>query len=153
MKTFTSIAIIFIATYAISTRASAEEVYRSGDAYSQKPCANAVAVDVQDSRTPAQKAESDAKTRHETAQVTALDKARQKEEAQRHAENAKLAAAQAKKDASKPEATTTRNLGVKSTTASTGKAKKKTTRMKKEPVFFVANSPDEKQKTPKKRGK
>ena len=102
MKHITAFAIIFIASYVISTRASAEDVYRCGSTYSQKPCPDAVKVDVQDSRTPAQKAEADAKTQRETAQVQAVEKARQKEEAQQRAANARLAAADAKKAAAKP---------------------------------------------------
>lgn len=110
-------------------------------------------MEVQDSRTPAQKAEADAKTRHETAQVKELENAHQKEEAQRRAENAKLASAQARKVATKPHATVASAPGVKSAAASAGKGKKKTTKTKKEPEVFVANVPTDKPKGPNKTGK
>ena len=146
MKKLILTATIFIAIYSISTRASAEEVYRCGSNYSQKPCPNAVVVDVQDSRTPEQKAEADAKTRHETAQVKVLEMARQKEEAQRRAENAKLAAA-------KPRATAASAPALKSATSSAGKRRKKTVKIKNEPEFFAASAPNGKPKVTKKAGK
>ena len=153
MNKLIAFATVFIALYAISTRASAEEVYRCGSAYSQKPCPEAVVVEVQDSRTPAQKAQADAKTRHETAQVKELDKAHQKEEAQRRADNAKLAAAQARQAAAKPHASKASAPGVKSAAASASKSKKKTAKTKKQPEFFVANVPTDKPKAPTKTGK
>ena len=153
MKKLTIIATVFIATCALSTRASAQEVYRCGNAYSQKPCPEAVVVDVQDSRTAAQKAEADAKTRQETAQVKVLDKAHQKEEAQRRADNAKLAAAQARKAAAQPPIAAASAPNVKSATASKSKGKKKTAKTKKEPEFFVANAAADKPKPPAKTGK
>lgn len=153
MKTFTLIAILFIAFQSISTKSSAEEVYRCGSTYSQKPCPDAVKVEVQDSRTPTQKAEADAKTRAETAQVQAIEKAHQKEEVQRRADNAKLAAAQAKQAAAKPSKAASSEVGVKSATASASKGKKKSTKTKKEPEFFVASAALDKPKTPAKRKK
>ena len=139
MKYIASIAMIFIATNAIFARAGAEEVYRCGNTYSQKPCPDAVRVDVEDSRTPAQKAEADAKTQRETAQVQAIDKARQKEEAQQRAANAKLAAAEARKAAAKPhtKASAPKTDG---TVASAGKGKKKSAKTRKEPDLFVATA-------------
>lgn len=147
MKTSILIATLFIAAHAIPTRASAEEVYRCGSTYSQKPCPDAVRVDVQDTRTPAQKAEADAKTQRETAQVQAIEKARQKEEAQQRAANAKLAAAEAKKAAAKPRAKASAAQG---DTASASKGKKKTAKTKKEPEFFVASVAADKPKAPAK---
>jgi hypothetical protein len=55
-----------------------------------------VLVDVQDSRTPVQKAESDALIKRDAAAANAMEKTRLKEEAQQRADNAKLAAAAAK---------------------------------------------------------
>ena len=150
MKTSILIATIFVASCSVSTRASAEEVYRCGSAYSQKPCPDAVKVEVQDSRTPAQKAEADAKTRAETAQVQAIEKVHQKEEAQRRADNAKLAAAEAKKAAAKPHPKTSAPA-TDVATASASKGKKKTTKSKKkEPEFFVASVAADKPKAPAK---
>ena len=149
MKYITSTAIIFIATCSLSTRASAEDVYRCGSTYSQKPCPDAVKIDVQDSRTPAQKAEADAKTRAETAQVQTIEKAHQKEEAQRRADNAKLAAAEAKKAAAKPHPKASAPK-TDNTAAWAGKGKKKTAKTKKEPEFFVASAASDKHKAPAK---
>ena len=145
MKHITAFAIIFISSYAISTRARAEDVYRCGSAYSQKPCPDAVKVDVQDSRTPAQKAEADAKTQRETTQVQTMEQARQKEEAQQRAARAKLAAADAKKAAAKTH-TKTSAPKTDGTVASSSKGKKKTSRTKKETEFFVATAAADKPK-------
>lgn len=149
MKHITAFAIIFIAANAISSRASAEDVYRCGSTYSQKPCPDAVKIDVQDSRTLAQKAEADAKTQRETVQVHTVEKTRQKEEAQQRAANAKLAAADAKKAAAKTH-TKASAPKLESTAASTGKGKKVTSKKKKEPEFFVASAAADKPKAPAK---
>lgn len=149
MKHIVSIAIILISTYVVSTRASAEDVYRCGSAYSQNPCPDAVKINVRDSRTPLQKAEADAKTRAETAQVQTIEKAHKKEEAQRHADNAKLAAADAKKAAAKPH-TKASAPTTEGSHASVGKGKKKTAKAKKEPAFFVASAAADKPKVPAK---
>nr|WP_295772013.1 hypothetical protein [Rhodoferax sp.] len=149
MKHISAYAIIFIASYSISTRAGAEEVYRCGSTYSQKPCPDAVKVDVQDSRTPAQKAEADAKTQRETAQVHAIEKARQKEEAQQRTAQAKLAAADAKKAAARPR-TKASAPTTEGAHASAGKGKKKTSKTKKEPEFFVASAAADRPKAPAK---
>lgn len=146
MKIPTFIAILFIASHAVSTGANAEEVYRCGSTYSQKPCPDAVVVDVQDGRTPAQKAEADAKTRHETAQVNAIEKARQREEAQRRADNAKLAALEHKKSASKPKkAASSPDTADASATKSKSK-KSASKKLKKEPEVFIASAPTDKTK-------
>jgi type IV secretory pathway VirB10-like protein len=150
MKYISLIAIIFIASYAISTRANAEDVYRCGSTYSQKPCPDAVKVDVEDSRTPAQKAEADAKTQRETAQVHAIENARQKEEAQQRAARAKLAAADAKKAAANPRTKASAPTTTKGAHSSAGKGKKKTSKTKKEPEFFVASPAADKPKAPAK---
>jgi hypothetical protein len=89
-------AIFYIALCALSTGATGQNVYKCGNAYSQKPCADAVVVDVQDSRTPVQKAESDALIKRDAAAANAMEKTRLKEEAQQRTDNAKLAAAAAK---------------------------------------------------------
>ena len=147
MKLISSIAIILIAVGSIPTLASAQNVYRCGSSYSQNPCPDAVVVDAQDSRSQTQKVEADAKTRRETAQVLAIDKAREKEDARQRAAQAKLAA-EHKKSASKPkkaaspsEAADGSALKAKST-----KSVSKTQPMKKEPEFFVARTPPDKVK-------
>ena len=96
MKPSSLRAIFYIALCALSTGATGQNVYKCGNAYSQKPCTDAVVVDVQDSRTPVQKAESDALIKRDAAAANAMEKTRLKEEAQQRADNAKLAAAAAK---------------------------------------------------------
>ena len=102
MKLVQSVATVLIALCAIPTCAIGQNVYRCGNAYSQKPCADGVVVDVQDARTAEQKAESDALIKRDSAAANAMEKARLKEEAQQRADNAKLAAAAAKKASAKP---------------------------------------------------
>jgi hypothetical protein len=146
MKNITSIASILIATCTISTGAIGQDVYRCGNTYSQKPCPDAVLVDVQDARSKAQKAEADAKTRRESAQVHAIEKTRQKEEAQQRAAQAKLAAAQRKPPTPKSKKASSASDPVDASAPkgkSKGSASKK---QKKEPDFFIANAPADKPK-------
>jgi hypothetical protein len=100
MKPIVQFAIFLVAAYAFSTCARAQEVYRCGNTYSQKPCTDGVVVGVQDARTPDQKEQADALTRHDAAAANAMEKARLKEEAREYAANAKLAAAAAKRASS-----------------------------------------------------
>lgn len=101
MKFNTSIAIFLIALCAIDTWARAENVYRCGSSYSQQPCPEGVQVDVQDARTAAQKAESDAVIRRDSNTANAMERERLQKEARLQAANAK-AAARSKKTVSAP---------------------------------------------------
>lgn len=99
MKKFAPLfAIFLIASYAITTRANPQNVYRCGSTYSQTPCPDGVPVDVQDARTAQQKAETDAATRRNANAADAMERARLQEEAQQKRALAK--AARAKKPAS-----------------------------------------------------
>ena len=89
MKLLASFTIILIAICGAFTRASAQNVYRCGNSYSQAPCPDGVPVDVQDARTAEQKIQSDA--------ADAMEKKRLKEEAQWERQQAKAAAAARKK--------------------------------------------------------
>ncbi|MBK6591293.1 MAG: hypothetical protein IPG23_00430 [Burkholderiales bacterium] len=82
MKPLASFGIVFIAVIVVATGAAGQSVYRCGNTYSEKPCTDGVAVNVQDSRTPAQKRESDAATRRDVATTEALEQAKQREMAQ-----------------------------------------------------------------------
>lgn len=148
MKPHASLAIFLIALCGITTGASAEEVYRCGNAYSQKPCPDAVVVDVQDARSKTQKTESDAAVQREAAAGNAMEKARLKAEAQQRADNAKAASAQNKKTASRPKdaasAPAPGDASAPSSQPHKGHAKKKS--KKKEPDFFTARAPAEKPK-------
>jgi hypothetical protein len=132
MKHSLPIALFLIALCVVSTWANGQNVYRCGNAYSQKPCTDGVAVDVQDTRTPEQKAQSDALTKRDLAAANAMENARLKEEAQQRADNAKLAAVAARKASAKPESKPADSAAL----AHKAKAKKRSANKKKEPDFF-----------------
>ena len=69
-------AIILISTIALSTWVSAQNAYRCGNTYSQTPCPNAVPVDINDSRTSAQKKQTDAATAGSTKAGDTMEKSR-----------------------------------------------------------------------------
>ncbi len=145
MKLNTQVAIFYVALCALSTGTTAQNVYKCGNAYSQKPCADGVVVDVQDSRSAAQKAESDALIKRDSAAANAMEKTRLKEEAQQRADNAKLAAAAAKKVPVKSMDKPSKRPGgtVSSHKTSAGK---KSAKKKKESEQFAARSAAEKPK-------
>ena len=58
MRHISLITSILIALGSIPTGASAQNVYRCGSSYSQKPCPDAVVVDVEDTRSNSQKVEA-----------------------------------------------------------------------------------------------
>jgi hypothetical protein len=138
------IAIFLIAACALSTGVRSQDVYRCGNNYSQKPCPNAVVVDVQDARTQAQRAESDAAVQREVATGNAMEKARLQEEAQ---QRARLAASPSKTTPSKPKKTASASDTDGAGTAH-AKAKKGHAKRKKEPEYFTARGAAEKPKTP-----
>jgi hypothetical protein len=130
MKSFKHLVLTTAAALSVSQGASAQQVYRCGNSYSQTPCAGAVAVSTDDARTDVQRAEA--------RQALSSDKALAKElETRRHQEES-LALAREKALASlavahkKPE-------GKKTTEA---KATKKPGGLRtvkvKEPEFFTA---------------
>jgi len=132
MKHTTSLAAFLIAIFSISTGAFGQSVYRCGNTYSQKPCADGVQVDVQDARTPAQKAESEAAVRREASTANAMEKARLQEEAQLRAANAKPAAP------SKDKKKTTSKPAPPDAAPVDTKAHKTHAKKKKEPEYFTA---------------
>jgi hypothetical protein len=132
-----SIAIILIAACAASTRADAQKVYRCGGSYSQTPCPDGVPVEVQDSRTAEQKAQTDAATRRDASTADTMEHTRLREEAEREKARAKAEAAAKKKASAKP----ARNLdkpddGATAQPNSAAHAKKKKS---KEPEYFTAH--------------
>ncbi|MES2947205.1 MAG: hypothetical protein V4858_01575 [Pseudomonadota bacterium] len=148
MRHIASIAIFLIAICTLSTRASGQEVYRCGNSYSQKPCADGVVVDVQDARSAAQKAQADANTQRDTATANAMEKARLKEEAQRRATLEKLAAAEQKRAAAKPKKTASAPDETATNAKKSSGRKTASKQKKKEPDFFTASPPGEKTKPP-----
>ncbi|HNV60035.1 MAG TPA: hypothetical protein PKH72_10300 [Rhodoferax sp.] len=140
MKFSFIVAIALIASCVYSTRATGQNVYRCGNTYSQKPCADGIALDFDDARTAEQKAQSDAQIKHDAAAGNAMEKARLKEEAEQRAINAKLAAASAKASSAK-----TKDSSGGTKPANKPPHKKKSTK-KKEPKFFSTRTPTEKSK-------
>jgi len=80
MQIRTSIAIVLIATSALSTGAMAQNVYKYGDTYSQTPCPGGAIVDAADQRTPGQKTQADLATRRDARAADTLEKARLQQE-------------------------------------------------------------------------
>ncbi len=147
MKHTIRFATFFIACCSLSTGAQSQNVYRCGDTYSQKPCADAVVVDVGDPRSPAQKFQADAETHRESAAANAMEKARLKEEAQMRSDRAKLTQPQAKKTAT-PAQNAASAANATPTGAAPKQAQKRHTKKKKEPEFFTARSAAPKPKAP-----
>lgn len=141
MKKYLTVAPIFIAACAISTGAWGQKVYRCGATYSQTPCANAVAVQADDVRTPEQKLQADQATTRDAATASALEKARLKTEAQ--------AAAQGKPATKHRKSATAKDHQPTADTVAKKKGKKK-----KEAEFFTAKTATEEktgQQDPKKK--
>ncbi len=69
-------ALFFIAIGALSTWATAQNVYRCGDSYSQSPCAGGVAITVDDARDAAQKNQADEAARRDAKLAQTLEKDR-----------------------------------------------------------------------------
>lgn len=79
-------AFVLTALCALLVGAQAQEAYRCGNTYSQKPCPGGVAVNTDDSRTKEQKAAADATTKRDLRMADSMEKTRlQQEEAQRKA--------------------------------------------------------------------
>ena len=73
-------ATIFIASYALSTGAWGQKVYKCGSSYSQTPCADGTAIDVKDERSKDDKAAADQATKRDMKVANDMEKARLKEE-------------------------------------------------------------------------
>jgi hypothetical protein len=56
-------------------------IYRCGDSYSQQPCAGGSLIAASDSRSAAQKSQTDAATQRDAKAAAAMEKARMQEEA------------------------------------------------------------------------
>ncbi len=151
-----ALATIVIAIYSISTGAIGQNgVYRCGNSYSQKPCTDAVVVDVQDARTAEQKKQADATIRRDTATADAMEKDRLAQEARQRAAQAKQTAAEKKQSASKPQKTVTaKDTADTTATKSKGKGKKNTpAKHKLTPEVFIASAPTDKSKPSARPGK
>lgn len=149
-----SFATVFIALYSISTGASGQNgVYRCGNSYSQKPCADAVVIDVKDARTSEQKIQADATIRRDTATANTMEKERLAQEASQRAAQAKLTAAEKKHSAPKTKKAAT-PVNAEDNTAAKSKRKKNTAaQQKSRPEVFIASAPEDKSKTSARPGK
>lgn len=78
-------ALFLIATSALPTWAQGSKVYRCGATYSQTPCAQGVALEVQDARTPEQKLQADQSTVRDGVLANTLEKDRLQAQTQAHA--------------------------------------------------------------------
>lgn len=141
MSRHLSFAILFVVLGSISTGASAKNgVYRCGSSYSQKPCTDAVVVDVQDARTQAQKVQADAAIRRDTATGNAMEKERLAREERERAAQARLAAADNKQSAPQPKKAASA-ADTKDTAKRAKAQQKKRAPAQHTPEVFVASEP------------
>lgn len=74
------IAVFLAASCALSTGATAQNVYKCGGNYSQLPCPGGVLIDTTDQRSAAQKAQSDLATVRDARNADAMETARLQQE-------------------------------------------------------------------------
>jgi hypothetical protein len=86
-KNYISAAIVLLACFLLAQSAFAQKVYRCGSVYSQTPCEGAITVDVNDSRTAAQKKEAESAIMRDEKTAKAMETNRIKQEKQRAAQN------------------------------------------------------------------
>lgn len=87
MQSFALNAIFLLATILFSTGAKAQNTYRCGNSYSQTPCPGAIIVDAADTRTQAQKAQTDQASKRDAQIANTMEKARLQQEAKDLAAN------------------------------------------------------------------
>lgn len=73
-------AIFFIVTIALNNWATAQNVYKCGNSYSQTPCPGAQTINVDDARTAAQKKQTDTAVLRDTKAAQSLEKMRRAQE-------------------------------------------------------------------------
>lgn len=135
------IAIMGAALVGLSGLASAgQTVYRCGNSYSDAPCAGASTLSFDDSRSPAQKAQTDAAT----VQTRALAQQMERERLSR--ENSAMSAGAAAKPlkADKPGQPYSGKAAAPAASKAKAKAKKKPSESE---FFTAATAPDKKNKT------
>jgi hypothetical protein len=110
MKSLKTLVLPALAALAIGHSASAQQVYRCGNSYSQTPCTGAVAVQTDDARTEEQRASARQALASDKALAKELEATRRKDEATALAREKALAssaAAHKKPEAKKVEVTKT----------------------------------------------
>jgi hypothetical protein len=143
MKSFKHLVVTSLAMLSISHGASAQQVYRCGNSYSQTPCTGAIAVQTDDARTEEQRTAAKQALASDKALANALETSRRKDEAMALAREKALASSAAAHP--KPEGKKAGETKAKKKTASTRTVKVK------EPEFFTAT--DGVTKSKKKAGK
>ena len=76
----TRMALVLLVCSIWSAQASAQTVFRCGNTYSQTPCPGAIALDVTDSRTTEQKAQTDAAARQTASSASKMERERLSQE-------------------------------------------------------------------------
>ena len=130
-----SFAIILIAFCTLLTKAEAQNAYRCGNSYSQTPCPGGVPVDADDSRSKAQKTQSESAIKRDVRTADSMEKIRlRQEEAQKRA---------VQKAADKP---SDKTASTQDKQAAPGKATHSTKKKARESEYFTAASPGSKKK-------
>ena len=80
-------ALLLLGASALPLAASGQPTYKCGNSYSQTPCPGAVTIDTKDSRSSAQKAQTDMATQRDARVAGAMEKARLQQEAKDLAAN------------------------------------------------------------------
>jgi hypothetical protein len=131
MKSFQHLALSTLAALSVCPIATAQQVFRCGNSYSQTPCAGAVAVQTDDSRTDEQRAQAKQGLTNDKALAKDMEATRHKDESMALAQMKTAQASQSKKvSATKP--TEKKADNKKASTTRTVKVKDK------EPEFFTA---------------
>jgi hypothetical protein len=141
MQRFFYLATIFIAACAVFTGASAQTVYRCGNAYSQTPCGDGKTLETgadapSDAQAWARKKTADAQTKRQTATANMLERDR----LAREAADSKLAEAQRKalEKAQAAERTEAQARARAAKSEASSNHSKHTKKKGKEPEFFTA---------------
>ena len=74
-------ALVVLVTAAALTPAAAQDVYRCGDSYSQRPCPGGTLVPTDDARSASQQAQTSSAAQRDAKTANMMEKARLKEEA------------------------------------------------------------------------
>jgi hypothetical protein len=131
MKKRTATIIFSMATCFLSTWATAEDIYKCKDSYSQTPCPGGARIDVTDPRTSAQKMEADETTIKDARTADRMEKTRIQQEKADLAANTPLATPRKK---------------ATSHHAQMPKAKLRMEKKQKPPEDFTAQAPTEKKR-------
>ena len=95
---------LYLLAAACVAPAAAENIYRCGDSYSQRPCPGGTVVEVEDERSAVQRSQTSLAAQRDARIADAMEKARLKEEARPVSVTHIPAKAQAPEKAGKPAA-------------------------------------------------